>query len=165
MFYFYLLECWRHWSRQRLIPLRPVCQRVCVFVWRCMQEETRRGKERRGGDLILCLTGFLMPTMCPQQMMHSKLNALVASRVFGCSTLCHAAASFVSVFLALSFIICSSFSLRISLVFYAVCAAIFSTWFTIYLFYCDVMFHLNWYIYILFGVLLPRLSLHRIYTY
>lgn len=51
MFYFYLLECWRHWSRQRLIPLRPVCSR-----------DKRRGKERRGGDVILCLTGFLMPT-------------------------------------------------------------------------------------------------------
>lgn len=65
----------------------------------CVEDETRRGLGC--SSVILCLTGFLMPTM-PTNYAFDPLNAL--SRciwVFGCSTFCQMARSFVFVFLYL----------------------------------------------------------------
>lgn len=67
MFYFYLLECWRHWSRQRLIPLRPVCSR----------DKARQRKARWWCDFMFDRLFNANNKMCPQQTMHSsKMRSL-----------------------------------------------------------------------------------------
>lgn len=103
MFYFYL-ECWRLWSRQP---------------FQCFLLDWRWTYKRPNRTLILCLTGFFFFGM----IFYAIGPKLCIASLFGCSTFCQMACSFVFVsqqcFSVLRFLSLFLYSLAISFIIYS----------------------------------------------